>query len=172
MDVQDSNTGQWFRNLACTDYAATVGADPVLAELGYITRVRNYDGVMGINFMARHADIPDGTLQTTMIAECAGRPAVWQGGRLLPGARGCGSWGAWGGCQITIKGSTPPDYTRPGRCALNCTNQQEIYSFHAGGANIVFADSSVRFLKADIDIRTLAALVTRAGDEVVSAGDY
>jgi len=30
------------------------------------------------------------------------------------------------------------------------------------------ADGSVRFLRESIDIRTLAALCTRAGDEVVS----
>jgi hypothetical protein len=36
----------------------------------------------------------------------------------------------------------------------------------------VLADGSVHFLKADINIRTLAALVTRAGGEIVSAADY
>jgi prepilin-type processing-associated H-X9-DG protein len=47
-----------------------------------------------------------------------------------------------------------------------------VYSFHPGGANAVFADGSVHFLKADINIRVLTALVTRAGGEVVSATDY
>jgi prepilin-type processing-associated H-X9-DG protein len=55
---------------------------------------------------------------------------------------------------------------------MNCTNDRQVYSFHPGGANFVFADGSVRFLKAGIDIRVLAALVTRAGGEVVSANDY
>jgi hypothetical protein len=36
----------------------------------------------------------------------------------------------------------------------------------------VFADGSVHFLKADMSISILAALVTRAGGEVVSANDY
>jgi prepilin-type processing-associated H-X9-DG protein len=144
----------------------------VLADLGYITPVGNYDGVMSVNFMARIADIPDGTSNTAMITECAGRPDVWKGGQLLPGSTGCGPWSQWGGCQILVSGSTPPDYTRPGPCAINCTNKLEVYSFHPGGANALFADGSVRFLKVGMDIQTLARLVTRAGAEVVSTDDF
>jgi prepilin-type processing-associated H-X9-DG protein len=40
------------------------------------------------------------------------------------------------------------------------------------GANAVFADGSVHFLKANLDIRILARLVTRAGGEDVSVSDY
>ena len=46
------------------------------------------------------------------------------------------------------------------------------YSFHPSGANALFVDGSVHFLKAGIDIRILASLVTRAGGEVVSGSDY
>ena len=55
---------------------------------------------------------------------------------------------------------------------MNCNNDQEVYSFHPGGANAVFVDGSVHFLKAGIDIRVLARLVTRAGGEVASADDF
>ena len=55
---------------------------------------------------------------------------------------------------------------------MNCTNDREVYSFHPGGANVVFADGSVHFLKATIDIRVFAGLVTRAGGEVVSGSDF
>ena len=71
-----------------------------------------------------------------------------------------------------LQGSTPDGTERPGSCALNCTNERQVYSFHAAGANAVFADGSVHFLKADINIRILATLVTRAGGEIVSAADY
>ena len=36
-----------------------------------------------------------------------------------------------------------------------------------GGAGFVFADGSVHFLQATIDIRVFARLATRAGGEVV-----
>jgi prepilin-type processing-associated H-X9-DG protein len=59
-----------------------------------------------------------------------------------------------------------------GPCAVNCTNDHEIYSFHPGAANVVFSDGSVRSLNANIDIRVLARLVTRAGGEVVDSSEF
>jgi prepilin-type N-terminal cleavage/methylation domain-containing protein/prepilin-type processing-associated H-X9-DG protein len=158
--------------LACMDYATTKGVDPVLAELDLIDPVSNYDGVMLINFLTRITDIKDGTSSTIIIAEDADRPHIWQAGRLLPGELSCTGWTQWGGCDLTIQGSTPNGVTKPGRCAINCTNDKEVYSLHPGGANAVFADGSVHFLRTGMDIRILARLVTRDGGEVVSGDDY
>jgi prepilin-type N-terminal cleavage/methylation domain-containing protein/prepilin-type processing-associated H-X9-DG protein len=159
--------------VACMDYASLLGVKPVLADLGYIDRVDNYQGAMPPNFMARIADLTDGTSHTIMIAEDADRPRLWHAGRYIPDRIvTCGGWGGKRGCQIEVQGSTFDGATRPGPCAINCTNEQEIYSLHPGGANLLFADGSVQFLKASIDIRILARLVTRAGGEVVSAGDF
>jgi prepilin-type processing-associated H-X9-DG protein len=56
---------------------------------------------------------------------------------------------------------------------MNCDNQQgDIYSFHTGGANILFADGSVRFVRDSITLNTLAALVTKSGGEVVDPASY
>jgi prepilin-type N-terminal cleavage/methylation domain-containing protein/prepilin-type processing-associated H-X9-DG protein len=158
--------------LACMDYAATKGVDPVLADRGWITQVGNYDGVMLINFLTRITDIKDGTSSTIIIAEDADRPKIWQAGRLLPGELACGGWIQFGGCDLAIQGATADGVSRPGRCAINCTNDREIYGLHPGGANAVFADGSVHFLRTGMDIRILARLVTRDGGEVVSGDDY
>jgi prepilin-type N-terminal cleavage/methylation domain-containing protein/prepilin-type processing-associated H-X9-DG protein len=45
-------------------------------------------------------------------------------------------------------------------------------SYHPGGANLVFGDGSVKFLKSTTDLRVLSALGTRAGGEAISATDY
>ena len=45
-------------------------------------------------------------------------------------------------------------------------------SFHPGGFNALFADGSTRFIKMSINDRTLRALITRNGNEVVDAASY
>jgi prepilin-type processing-associated H-X9-DG protein len=125
------------------------------------------------NVMVRLADITDGTTQTMVITEDAGRPQLWRAGQLVPDeSLICGPWSEGGACNILLNGSTPNGVTKPGPCAMNCTNKLEIYSFHPGGANALFADGSVRFLKASVDIRIVARLVTMAAGEAVSDSDF
>ena len=114
----------------------------------------------------------DGTSNTILLAEDAGRPRRWlarQSGldQVLDG----GAWNHFKG-GIILQGKTADGTANPGTCPMNCTNAGEVYSFHTGGANAVFADGSVHFLRESIDIRVLARLITRAGGEVVSAGDF
>jgi prepilin-type processing-associated H-X9-DG protein len=157
---------------ACTDYAPIVNVNPTLADLGLVDRTATYTGVLPVNGQTRVAEITDGTSQTIMMVECGGRPKPWRVGRLVdaPFVSG-GPWAAEGN-RIALWGATQDGSTRLGPCAFNCTNESEVYAFHPGGANFLFADGSVQFLRAGLSIRVVARLVTRAGGEVVSANDY
>ena len=57
-----------------------------------------------------------------------------------------------------------------GRCAINCTNDNEVYSFHVGGAHVLIADGSVQFISSNTDNAVIAARVSAAGGETLSAG--
>jgi prepilin-type N-terminal cleavage/methylation domain-containing protein/prepilin-type processing-associated H-X9-DG protein len=156
---------------ACGDYNATNGVSPMLVAVGLVPQT-DLRGVLLSNTYSRILDITDGTSSTILIAEDAGRPQLWNAGRLVPGGYATG--GAWADRRgpFTLSGSTVDGSAPFGPCALNCTNDNEVYSFHTGGANVLFADGSVQFLHATVSVRTLAALITRSGGEVVVSSDF
>ena len=49
----------------------------------------------------------------------------------------------------------------------NCGNNDEIFSFHQGGANAVFCDGHVEFLRETIAPQVVRMLVTPSGGEVI-----
>jgi prepilin-type processing-associated H-X9-DG protein len=163
--VEDPRNYSYGGKGACGDYAGVWHIDTRLADIRLVDRAANYEGVLTLNYLTRLTDITDGTSQTLLVTECAGRPTLWRAGRPIPGTYVSG--GVWvSGTLIFGQGSSPDGAKKPGPCAINCTNDREVYSFHPGGANAVFADGSVHFLKAGMDMRSFARLVTRAGGEV------
>jgi prepilin-type N-terminal cleavage/methylation domain-containing protein/prepilin-type processing-associated H-X9-DG protein len=163
---------------ACGDYAGMSVVDAGLVRAGVIDPPAgprddrgHYEGVFPPNYARCLDDVRDGTSHTILIAECAGRPQLWQGRKVVPNIWLSG--GPWASRNLLWgRGATADGTAFFGTCAVNCTNDREVYSFHAGGANVVFADGSVHFLGADVSIRVFASLVTRDGGEVVSAGDF
>jgi prepilin-type N-terminal cleavage/methylation domain-containing protein/prepilin-type processing-associated H-X9-DG protein len=132
-------------------------------------------GVLGKDVYRRIADVTDGTANTAILAEDAGRNQRWRLGTLV-GSAGSGDGPEDGGWvnpngNIKLKGFDPATDTVPGPCAINCVNEDQVYAFHSGGANSLFVDGSVHFLKAGININVLAHLITRHGGEVIDAND-
>jgi prepilin-type processing-associated H-X9-DG protein len=169
--VEDPANYSYGGKGACGDYGGVRDIDTRLVALGLVDLAANYQGVLTKNYLTRISDITDGTSQTILVTEHAGRPTLWRAGHPVPGIYAVSA--AWVGSTLTFgQGSSCDGATKPGPCAINCTNNREVYSFHPGGANAVLADGSVHFLQASIDIRVFAGLATRAGGEVVPGDAY
>jgi prepilin-type N-terminal cleavage/methylation domain-containing protein len=153
------------------DYAPNNGYDAELEAKGYVDATPNKSGAMDPSKTWSIPEIRDGTSNTSAIAEDAGRPDLWRAGQLVTvnGARD-GSW-ADRDSEYGTHGFNAAGTSNPGPCHTNCTNNNEVYSFHVGGANHVFADGSVHFVPASMDIGVFVGLLTRAGNET-APGDF
>ena len=149
-----------------SDYAPNNAYSSALATAGYCDVVADYNGVMQVNRTYSVAEVRDGASNTLMLSECAGRPDAWVQGKLVgTGTRQDGGWANRDNEYIVHGALTSNGTTAPGPCHTNCNNGNEVYSFHSGGANHVFADGSVHFITAGMDIRLFVRFVTRqAGD--------
>jgi prepilin-type N-terminal cleavage/methylation domain-containing protein/prepilin-type processing-associated H-X9-DG protein len=131
------------------------------------------------------SDVLDGLSNTILVVECASRPELFQVGRLVPDGATPKTWsgtasvtrpfptgGVWASHNkgFIIDGAQPNGNTaiRPGTCSINCSNDNEVYSLHVGGAHALMADGSVRFMTSSLPIDQLAARVSRNGSEVLA----
>jgi prepilin-type N-terminal cleavage/methylation domain-containing protein/prepilin-type processing-associated H-X9-DG protein len=126
--------------------------------------------------------VSDGSSNTMVITEQAGRPQVYDRQRRVrsesPGITEGAGWGDpfngenWpsGFVFDWPAGTAPPS---GGPCIINCTNLtgRSFYSFHTGGLNAVMGDGSVRFLRDSTPTRMIAFMITAQRGEVVS-GDF
>jgi prepilin-type N-terminal cleavage/methylation domain-containing protein/prepilin-type processing-associated H-X9-DG protein len=169
---------QFTGTAACGDYAGMYAVDDGLVQARVIDEPRGsrdergkYEGVFPVNHTRGLAGILDGSSNTILIAECAGRPQLWQGSQEVRNTWLSG--GPWASRNLLwCRGSTANGSAFFGSCAINCTNDREVYGFHPGGANILFGDGHVKFVKETINIRVFVRLVTRDGGEIISSGDY
>jgi prepilin-type N-terminal cleavage/methylation domain-containing protein/prepilin-type processing-associated H-X9-DG protein len=78
------------------------------------------------------------------------------------------------GYKIVNNNNFSPGSDGPNGCwklVNNCGPNDEIFSFHPGGANVVFCDGHVTFIKESIAPQVGAALVSRGGGEILPS-DY
>lgn len=124
-------------------------------------------GVMRVNEMQRFSDITDGTSNTFWIAENAGRPSLYRTGhKLVSGTTITGAGWTDRDNEYITHGFSTDGVTSAGPCAINCTNNNEIYGFHPSGGMVIFGDASVRMMMQGTDIRVVGAMLTRSAGEV------
>ena len=124
--------------------------------------------------MAKDRDTPilavtDGTSNTILLAEDAGRPNLFQRGRNVGTATADGwGWADPDGVGISLDGVQADLVTTGGPCFINCTNDSEVYSFHSGGVNVLMADGSVRFVRESVSPANFAAMVTASAGDILT----
>jgi prepilin-type N-terminal cleavage/methylation domain-containing protein len=161
---------------ATADYAATVSFTASLYAQLYPPGIADTTAPMQVGIRGKIAAVTDGTSNTILLVEMSGRPWWYlpNGQRSTsttnnPRTYGFGFWAHNNAHNIS---TFLADGSANGTvCAVNCSNEFGVYSFHPGGANVACTDGSVRMLSSTTSPATLAALVTRAGGEVVN-GDY
>ena len=174
-----------FHAAAC-DYFATVALNSNVSQLGFAPRQDetytstdnssfSYLGALQDDVNTKLSEIRDGTSNTVLVAEMAGRPKAYlTGGFLNPNvATKTYGYGAWAhNDKHVVSSYTFDGLTSPGPCGINCSNQFAVYSFHPKGANVVFVDDSVHFLPQEMDEFVFFGLITRAGGEVIPGNAF
>ena len=119
----------------------------------------NADGVLYQRSRVKASQIADGTSNTLMVGEMIGSGPNTNGGYF---------WTTWDVLH-TVNGINYPVRLLQAGFAFSPWSLADngFASYHPGGCHFTLADGSVQFLTETIDQQTLAALTTRAGQEVV-----
>lgn len=131
-----------------------------LVQSGVMDDRTSWDGILQEDKGMPIASVRDGLSNTLLLHEDAGRPEFWEGSTKRTGSASGGRWA-----------DVEAYYHHHERCKgnqmFNCSNHNETYSFHPGGANFVLGDASVHYLSENIDPNAWAALFTARGGDVL-----
>lgn len=138
----------------------------------------NWASVLRVRFTPAGKFIPvkmsqvtDGMSNSFMVFEDAGRPEKFdQNKAQVEGITNAESTNA-----TTATGRNWADHQSfydvhelcAGTQMMNCTNDNEIYSFHVGGCNFTMGDGSVRLMQESLDPEVFVSLFTRSGGDLV-----
>lgn len=173
-----------------TDYGATsyTDIDPTTGQRNPATRT---DGALAATANSLKGQsilsITDGTSNTIAIAEDAGRTENYTGKYVDPVDNGIRRFWRWAepdssfgvsGIQngsydagTAINNTSSPFGGSSTTCMWatmnNCGNNDEIFAFHSGGANVVFCDGHVAFIPASIDRKIVRMLISAKGGETI-----
>ncbi len=100
-----------------------------------VVKLNDLTGMMVRNLVCTPRQATDGTSHTIMLAESAGRPAVYQGSAkvgLLPDHRINGGGWCRAASDFDFYGSNPTTQAVPGTCAVGCNNGADLYVVTGG----------------------------------------
>ena len=157
----------------CVDYADVYYTD-IDPETGLKNSATRVEGAFGIGG-TKIREVIDGMSNTIAFVEDVGRNPTMATGYLDLNGDPRAFW-RWAEPDAAIGVSKPINNNRspfggPEACrwtSNNCGPNDEIFSFHPGGAQFQFLDGRVMFQAETLDTRLLRRMVTRAGRETVS----
>ena len=163
---------------AACDYQASNGPSPGVwtssPPAASYPRPANSEGAFKTGNVSRGTkgrqlrDVLDGTSQTILVFESAGRPQIWAFGRKIAESGVPNS--SWAnGNQCLVQGFKPDPvtgYKSGGSQFVNGSNFYGIYAFHQAGANLLYIDGSTRYVDAQVSADTIVTQLTIQGAEV------
>ncbi len=171
-------------NLPKTDYAPMRGIHGSLNQCVTSTNVTTHNAMLGAQdiltkWTVKFAEVTDGLSNTFCILEIAGKQKWYFRGKAMPGTTfntGFGLNSFYGDWNIArhVRGLLGNDIANPnnaGCSVINIFNENNPYSFHTGGIQVLKGDGSVSFQSDTIDARTFAALLSRDGGEAVVSNE-
>ena len=186
-----TGTPSWWAMAA--DYAGSAGPNPNLwttapATISYPKPAvveGFFAGTMKPGAKGRSMkNLTDGSATTIAVVEAASRPQFWAFGGMIPdsglaasAANKYVSLCSWPDAnQFQVKGfqldptqSDPLARVKsPGSQLINGGNYWGIYAFHPSGANLLYADGSVRFVDQSASADVVAAQLTAQGGDAAS----
>ena len=119
---------------------------------------------------AKLKNCTDGLSQTFMWFETGAAPIWYKNGVVQPGtpteAMGGDSWANYENFYVT--GNTKNYLTVYGTSFQNVHNNNEIYSFHPGGAYYGMGDGAVKWINNDLDPDVWVSYFTRDGNDIIA----
>ena len=168
MDNRTSGGFTW--RAAPGDYAPDNAVSTALFAAGFISPQTNRfpRGFLEVNECRGFSMCSDGISNTMFICEDAGRPARYRTrGKIVSGTCSGAGW-ADNDAEYITHGYTLSGVSNPGGFAVNVTNDNEIYSFHTGGAMVLFGDGSVRLMGEMVDINVVCRMITTGANEPIT----
>ncbi len=116
-------------------------------------------------------NISDGLSHTMIVGECSGRGVADSNGDLPGGMSFKDLDGAWASNsnvgKIKLDVTRPPFVSAINPPPADNWREEELFSDHPGGVNILMCDGSVHFLSEDTASRVYFSLASRDGDELI-----
>jgi prepilin-type N-terminal cleavage/methylation domain-containing protein len=158
-----------------TDYIPLRGLHSSLAVCVGLPSANTHNAMLGTDDpiskrRIQFSEVRDGLTNTICLIELAGKQNLFFRGRPTGAVSLNSFYGDWNIARHVrgLSGATIASPGQAGCSAINIFNDNNPYSFHPGGVQVLRGDGSVSFLSDSVTLQIFAALVSRNGGESFS----